>query len=60
MAGPITCPSCGTKNRVPAAAAGIPRCASCHADLPWLVEAGEADFDQARHLSYKGISDPTR
>ena len=46
MAGPITaCPSCGTKNRLPLAAQGHPRCASCKADLPWLVEAGDADFD---------------
>lgn len=41
------CPSCGTKNRVPVAATGTPRCASCHADLPWLVAAGEDDFDDA-------------
>lgn len=41
------CPSCGTKNRVPASATGTPRCASCHADLPWLVEAGDADFGDA-------------
>jgi thioredoxin 2 len=33
------------RNRVPAAATGIPRCASCHSDLPWLVEATDADFD---------------
>lgn len=46
MAGVVPCPSCGTKNRVPAAAGGTPRCASCHADLPWLVDAGESDFDQ--------------
>lgn len=41
------CPSCSTKNRVPAAASGTPRCGSCHRDLPWLVAAGEADFDAA-------------
>ncbi|HUZ09647.1 MAG TPA: thioredoxin [Acidimicrobiales bacterium] len=46
MAGVVACPACGTKNRVPATAVGTPRCASCHADLPWLVDAGEADFDQ--------------
>jgi thioredoxin 2 len=39
------CPSCGTKNRVPADATGRPRCASCKADLPWLADAGDADFD---------------
>ena len=33
----ITCPSCATKNRVPASAAGVPRCASCKAWLPWIV-----------------------
>lgn len=42
----VTCPSCGTKNRVPAAATGRPRCSSCHADLPWLVDAGDADYDE--------------
>jgi thioredoxin 2 len=39
------CPSCGVRNRVPLATSGVPRCASCHADLPWLVEATETDFD---------------
>lgn len=42
---PVVCPSCGTKNRVPAAAAGLPQCAKCHAKLPWLVGAGDVDFD---------------
>lgn len=43
----IGCPSCGTKNRLPLAARGHPRCASCKRDLPWLVEAGDSDFDAA-------------
>lgn len=43
----VECPSCGTKNRVPVSASGLPRCASCQADLPWLVDAGDADFDAA-------------
>jgi thioredoxin 2 len=43
----VECPSCGTKNRVPVAASGLPRCPSCHGDLPWLVDAGDADFDAA-------------
>ncbi|MEO9224253.1 MAG: thioredoxin [Acidimicrobiales bacterium] len=38
------CPSCGSRNRVPASASGTPRCASCHAALPWLIEAREDDF----------------
>jgi hypothetical protein len=25
----VTCPSCGTRSRVPAAASGRPRCARC-------------------------------
>lgn len=47
MAGVVECPSCGKKNRVPVVSTGIPHCAHCHADLPWLVTAGEADFDRA-------------
>ena len=43
----VTCASCGARNRVPTTAAGSPRCASCHQPLPWLVEAGDADFDAA-------------
>jgi thioredoxin 2 len=41
------CLSCGAKNRVPTSASGAPRCAKCHADLPWLVEAGDAQFADA-------------
>jgi thioredoxin 2 len=47
MAEITECPSCRTKNRVPVAASGTPRCGSCHRDLPWLVAAGEGDFDAA-------------
>jgi thioredoxin 2 len=42
----VACPSCGKKNRVPAAAAGVPRCAACKAPLPWLTSAVDSDFDQ--------------
>lgn len=43
----VPCPACGAKNRVPAVAAGgHPRCPKCRADLPWLVDAGDVDFDQ--------------
>lgn len=41
-----TCPSCGTRNRIPRAAAGHPRCPRCRADLPWLVDAGDHDLDE--------------
>lgn len=40
----IACPQCGQRNRVPAAAGGIPRCAKCHQNLPWVVNAGDEDF----------------
>ena len=43
----VTCASCGVKNRVPTTATGSPRCARCQHPLPWLVEAGDADFDRA-------------
>jgi thioredoxin 2 len=38
------CPSCGKKNRVPAAhLADVGRCGSCHGDLPAMSEPVEAD-----------------
>lgn len=40
----VKCLSCGKRNRVPAAAVGKPRCAQCHSDLPWIAEAGDAEF----------------
>ena len=43
----VACPSCGTKNRVPEAATGSPRCASCKTELPWLVNSTDAGFDKA-------------
>jgi thioredoxin 2 len=41
------CPSCGTRNRIPVASKGRPQCASCHAALPWLVEAGDDELASA-------------
>ena len=38
------CPDCGRKNRVPAAAAGIPRCGNCHQPLPWIADADDDSF----------------
>jgi thioredoxin 2 len=40
------CSNCGRKNRVPAAATGVARCASCHQPLPWIAEAGDDDFPE--------------
>ena len=39
------CPSCGRRNKVPAAAAsGTPRCGNCHQALPWIVDAGDDSY----------------
>jgi thioredoxin 2 len=40
----VTCPNCGRRNRVPAAASGHPRCGNCHTPLPCIVDAGDDDF----------------
>lgn len=40
----VTCPHCSTRNRVPPAATGKPRCANCHQWLPWIAAAGDGDF----------------
>ena len=40
----ITCPNCGRRNRVPAAAEGIPRCGNCHQPVPWIADAGDDTF----------------
>ena len=40
----IVCPHCGRRNRVPAAAAGLPRCGNCHQSLPWIANASDDDF----------------
>ena len=40
----VTCPSCGQKTRVRSAADGVPHCPKCSRALPWLTEAGTADF----------------
>jgi thioredoxin 2 len=42
----VTCPHCGKKNRVPAAAHGKPQCGNCHQPLPWLAEAGDDNFHE--------------
>ena len=45
MTGQIAeCPQCGRRNRVRAAASGIPRCGNCHHPLPWIADAGDDTF----------------
>jgi len=41
----VRCRHCG-RNRVPAAAAGIPRCGHCHQPLPWIADVGDDTFAQ--------------
>ena len=38
------CANCGYRNRVPAAAAGVPRCGHCHQPLPWIADANDDTF----------------
>jgi thioredoxin 2 len=46
MAEIVACANCGKRNRVPAAARGVTRCAACHPALPWLTSASDGDFEQ--------------
>jgi thioredoxin 2 len=47
----VTCPSCDQKTRVRAAAEGVPHCPKCGGALPWLAEAGMADFSAVAEQS---------
>lgn len=40
----IRCKHCGQANRVPASAAGNPRCGKCRQPLPWIVDADDTTF----------------
>jgi thioredoxin 2 len=46
----VRCRNCGRRNRVPAAAAGIPRCGNCHQPLPWVADADDATFAEAASI----------
>ena len=47
----VRCSSCGTRNRVPAAATGSPRCAQCKQALGWVVDADDATFAEVAERS---------
>ena len=47
----VQCATCGRKNRVPAAASGVPRCGNCHAPLPWVAEADDSTFAEVVEAS---------
>ena len=40
----VECGNCGAKNRVPAAAKGMPRCGKCSTPLRWVVDASDDEF----------------
>jgi thioredoxin 2 len=42
----VRCEKCGQRNRLPAAAAGFPRCRKCHRILPWIVDADDDSFTE--------------
>lgn len=47
----ITCRECGTRNRVPAVAAGKPACSQCKTPLTWIAAADDTNFDQVADSS---------
>ncbi|MFD1933320.1 thioredoxin domain-containing protein [Nonomuraea mangrovi] len=52
MTSTIACPNCGKRNRVPAAADGVPQRGSCHQPLlPWIAEAGDDTFAEVAERS---------
>ncbi len=53
----ITCPNCGTKNRVRPRQSGVPRCSVCHTLLPWIVDASPATFDDELQASVPVLVD---
>src|SRR5688500_1819518 len=40
----VQCTNCGKRNRVPASAKGLPKCAHCGTGLPWLASADDDTF----------------
>ena len=53
----VTCPNCGKKNRVRPQPEGVPRCAVCHAALPWIVDADKDSFDEEIRASVPVLVD---
>jgi thioredoxin 2 len=42
----VRCQGCGTRNRVPVGARGLPQCGQCHSPLAWVVSADDATFPE--------------
>jgi thioredoxin 2 len=53
----VTCPNCGTRNRVAATREGVPRCAKCHHNLPWVVDADARSFESETAASIPVLVD---
>ena len=52
MASGLTrCGHCGQANRVPATAAGTPRCGKCHRPLPWIADADDTTFHEMAEVA---------
>ncbi len=51
----VTCRRCGSRNRVPAAAAGRPRCARCKGELAWIAHADDSSFAEVAVGSPVGV-----
>jgi thioredoxin 2 len=47
----VQCTSCGKRNRVPASAKGLPRCADCGTGLAWLAKADDDTFSDVVEAS---------
>jgi len=53
----ITCPTCGTRNRVGTVARGTPRCPRCKSSLPWVVDASTETFGEETTTSVPVVVD---
>ncbi|MEO1082724.1 MAG: thioredoxin [Acidobacteriota bacterium] len=58
MANIVSCVQCGARNRLSAGGATeIPQCGRCGAALPWIVNAGDASFDQEADVPVPALVD---
>jgi thioredoxin 2 len=53
----IRCASCTKLNRLGPVERGTPRCGSCKAPLPWVVDAGDDEFEQEASASVPVLVD---
>ena len=44
----IRCTNCGTVNRIPPDARGVPHCGKCGTELPWIVDVPPEEFESYR------------